>query len=205
MHLVQPVGALPQHSVIFRALIFQFRAISVAVSEPWVSFIVSEWFSSLPGSFSSEIQGPAAFSVSRPPFAQFTSISDMVRTRGGSRVRPRVRFSTPEREAAAPAPAPVPAPVPSPVPEAVPDEPLGFRRYQTRIGPRAPSLVPRRRVRRARPSKRARTSGPGESSSVRQPPSPVASASETAISPQLSPASRIRVPRFVGRPIPGNA
>ena len=29
----------------------------------------------------------------------------MVRTRGGSRVRPRVRFSTPEREAAAPVPA----------------------------------------------------------------------------------------------------
>ena len=59
----------------------------------------------------------------------------MVRTRGGSRVRPRVRFSTPEREAAAP----VPAPEPSPVPEAVPYEPLGFRRYQTRMGPRAPS------------------------------------------------------------------
>ena len=79
----------------------------------------------------------------------------MVRTRGGSRVRPRVRFSTPEREAAAPvlapvpapmlelevivpapvpepeAAAPVPAPEPSPVPEAVPDAPLGFRRYQT--------------------------------------------------------------------------
>ena len=34
----------------------------------------------------------------------------MVRTRGGSRVRPRVRFSTPEREAAAPVPAPVPEP-----------------------------------------------------------------------------------------------
>ena len=101
----------------------------------------------------------------------------MVRTRGGSRVRPRVRFSTPEREAAAPVPdpevavpapvsepeatAPVPAPEPSPVPGAVPDEPLGFRRYQTRVGPRAPSPVPQRRVRRARPSKRARTSGPG--------------------------------------------
>ena len=28
----------------------------------------------------------------------------MVRTRGGSRVRPRVRFSTPEREVAAPVP-----------------------------------------------------------------------------------------------------
>ena len=91
----------------------------------------------------------------------------MVRTRGGSRVRPRVRFSTPEREAAAPVPereaaapllepevavpapvsepeatAPVPAPEPSPVPGAVPDEPLGFRRYQTRVGPRAPSPVP---------------------------------------------------------------
>ena len=128
----------------------------------------------------------------------------MVRTRGGSRVRPRVRFSTPEREAAAPAPAPVPALVPSPVPEAVPDEPLGFRRYQTRMGPRAPSPVPRRRVRRARPSKQARTSGPGESSSARPPPSPVASATEATSSPQLSPASRIRVPRFVGNPIQGN-
>ena len=125
----------------------------------------------------------------------------MVRTRGGSRVRPRVRFSTPEREAAAP----VPAPVPSPVPEAVPDEPLGFRRYQTRMGPRAPSPVPQRRVRRARPSKRARTSGPGESSSSRPPSSPVASPTEATSSPQLSPASRIRRPMFVGNPIPGNA
>ena len=124
----------------------------------------------------------------------------MVRTKGGSRVRPRVRFSTPEREAAAP----VPAPVPSPVPEAVPDEPLGFRRYQTRMGPRAPSPVPQRRARRARPSKRARTSGPGESSSSRPPPSPVTAAEATS-SPQLSPASRIRRPMFVGHPIPGNA
>ena len=131
----------------------------------------------------------------------------MVRTRGGSCVQPRVRFSTPEREAAAAAaaPAPVPAPVPSLVPEAVPDEPLGFRRYQTRMGPRAPSPVPRRRVRRARPSKRACTSGLGESSSSRPPPSPVTSATEATSSPQLSPASRIRRPMFVGRPIPGNA
>ena len=127
----------------------------------------------------------------------------MVRTRGESRLRPRVRFSTPEREA--PAPAPVQAPVPSPVPEAVPEEPQGFRRYQTRMGPRAPSPVPRRRVRRARPSKRARTSGPGESSSSRPQPSPVTSAVEATSSPQLSPASRIRRPLFVGNPIPGNA
>ena len=132
----------------------------------------------------------------------------MVRTRGGSRVRPRVRFSTPEREVAAPVQAPVPAPVPvpepSPVPEVVPDEPLGFRRYQTRMGPRAPSPVPQRRARRARPSKRARTSGPGESSSSRPPPSPVAAAAEETSSPQLSPASLIRRPIFSGHPIPGN-
>ena len=125
----------------------------------------------------------------------------MVRTRGGSRLQPRVRFSTPEREA----PTPVPAPVPSPVPEAVSEEPQGFRRYQTRMGPRAPSPVPRRRVRRARPSKRARTWGPGESSSSRPQPSPVTSAAEVTSSPQLSPASRIRRPLFVGNPIPGNA
>ena len=126
----------------------------------------------------------------------------MVRTRGGSRLRPRVRFSTPERET--PAPAPAPAPVPSPVPEAVPEEPQGFRRYQTRMGPQAPSHVPQRRVRRARPSKRARTSGPGESSSSRPPPSLVTSAAETSSSQQLSPASRIRRPMYVGHPIPGN-
>ena len=124
----------------------------------------------------------------------------MVRTRGGSRLRPRVRFSTPEREA----PAPVLAPVPSPVPEAVPEEPQGFRRYQTRMRPRAPSPVPQRRVRRARPSKRARTSGPGESSSSRPQPSPVTSAVEATSSPQLSPTSRIRRLLFVGNPIPGN-
>ena len=120
----------------------------------------------------------------------------MVRTRGGSRLRPPVRFNTPEREA--PAPAPVPAPVPSPVLEAVSEKPQGFRRYQTRMGPRAPSPVPQRRARRAR------TSGPGESSSSRPQPSPATSATETTSSPQLSPASRIRRPLFVGNPIPGN-
>ena len=128
----------------------------------------------------------------------------MVRTRGGSRVRPRVRFSTPEPEVAVPVPVPAPA-EPLPVPEAVPDEPLGFRRYQTRMGPRAPSPMPQRRARRARPSKRARTSGPGESSSSRPPSSPSASAAEETHSPQLSPTSRIRRPMFVGHPIPGNA
>ena len=129
-------------------------------------------------------------------------ITAMVRTMGGSHLRPRVKFSTPEREA--PAPAPDPALVPSPVPEVVLEEPQGFRRYQTRMGPRAPSPVPQRRARRARPSKRARTSGPGESSSSRPPPSPVTSAAETTSSQQLSPAFRIMRLMYVGHPIPGN-
>ena len=129
----------------------------------------------------------------------------MVRTRGGSRrLRPRVRFSTPEREDQAPVPAPVPKPVPAPVPEAVTEEPQGFRRYQTRMGPRAPSPVPQRRSRRARPSKLARTLGPGESSSSRPQPSHATSTTEATSSPQLSLASRIRRPLFIGHPIPGN-
>ena len=95
----------------------------------------------------------------------------MVRTRGGSRYRPKVRFSTPEMEdidtsgaVGAHSPdLPIVA-QPTLAPAAVPEEPQGFRRYQTRMGPQAPSPMPQRRCRRARPSKRARTSGPGESS-----------------------------------------
>ena len=71
------------------------------------------------------------------------------------------------------------------------------------MGPQAPSPVPHRRSRRARPSERARTSGPGESSSSRPEPTP-SPAVEATSSPQLSPASRIRRPLFVGYPIPGN-
>ena len=126
------------------------------------------------------------------------------RTRGGSRLRPRVRFSTPEREEQALVPPPVPDPVPVPVPEAVPEEPQGFRRYQTRMGPQAQSPVPQRRSRRARPSKRARTSGPGESSLSRPQPSPAISDAEATSSPQLSPAFRIRRPLFFGNPITEN-
>ena len=56
--------------------------------------------------------------------------------------------------------------------------------------------------RRACPSKRARTSGPGESSTSWPEPSP--SQAEESSSPHLSPASRIRRPLFTGTPIPGN-
>ena len=107
----------------------------------------------------------------------------MVRTRGGSHLRPQVRFSTAKREEQAPVPALDPALVPAPVPEAVPEESQGFKRYQTRKGPRAPSRVPQRRSRRAGPSKRARTSGPGESSSSRPQSSPATSAAEATSSP----------------------
>ena len=119
----------------------------------------------------------------------------MVRTRGGSHLRPRVRFSTPEQEEQ--------ARVPALVPEPFPEEPQGFRRYQTRMGPRAPSPVPQRRSKRARPSKLAHTSGPGESSSSKPEPSPSAAPEESSL-PRLSLASRIRKPLFVGHPILGN-
>ena len=71
------------------------------------------------------------------------------------------------------------------------------------MGPRAPSPVPQRRCRRARPSKQARTSVPRESSSSRPQPSPSTAAEESS-SPHLSSASRIRRPLFTGTPIPGN-
>ena len=64
--------------------------------------------------------------------------------------------------------------------------------------------MPQRRSRKAWPSKRARTSGPGESSSSRPQPSPSTPAAEETSSPQLSPASRIRRPLFVRTPILGN-
>ena len=164
-------------------------------------FRVTQWSAV---SLRSTLQCLDFFFISGPLFRFLIWITVMVRTRGGSRLRPRVRFSTPEREEQASVPAPVPAPVPSPVPEAIPEEPQGFRRYQTRMGPRAPSPVPQHRSRRARPFKLARTSGSGESSSSWPQPSPATSAAETTSSPQLSPASKIRRSLFVWNPIPGN-
>ena len=107
----------------------------------------------------------------------------MVRTRGGHRYRPRVRFSTPEiddagtsRAADAHSPDQAAETPPTLAPAAIPEEVQASepppRRYQTRVGPRAPSPVHSRPRRRAPPSKRARTSGPGESSRSRPEPSP---------------------------------
>ena len=133
----------------------------------------------------------------------------MVRTRGGSRYRPKVRFSTLETEdpgtsaAAGTHSLDLHADTqPALALAAIPEEPQGFIRYQTRMGPRAPSPLPQRRRRRARPSKQARTSGPGESSRSRPMPSPPPAIEGS--SPQLSPASMIKRPMFTGDPIPGN-
>ena len=124
----------------------------------------------------------------------------MVRTRGGHRYRPRVRFSTPERDGAgtfraadAHSPDHPVETLPTLAPAAISEEAQASEppslRYQTRVGPWAPSPVhPRPRL-RAPPSKRARTSGPGESSRSRPKSSPPLA--DESSSPQLSPASRI--------------
>ena len=137
----------------------------------------------------------------------------MVRTRGGHRYRPRVRFSTPERDdagtsRAADAHSPDQA-VESPptlAPTAIPEEPQASeppsRRYQTRVGPRAPFLEHQRSHQRAPPSKRARTSGPGESSRSRLKSLP--SPADQSSSPQLSPRTRITCSMFSCDPIPRN-
>ena len=72
----------------------------------------------------------------------------MVRTRGGSRYSHRVRFNTQEMEdpdtsGAAGTHSPDLPVVVQPIlaSVAIPKEPQGFQRYQTRMGPRAPSPV----------------------------------------------------------------
>ena len=73
------------------------------------------------------------------------------------------------------------------------------------MGPRPPSPVHPRPPRRAPLSKRARTSGPGESYLSRPDPSPHPAARDPAqSSPQLSPASKIRRPLFSCDAILGN-
>ena len=137
----------------------------------------------------------------------------MVRTYGGHRYRPKVQFSTLERDgagtsraAAAHSPDQAAETLPALAPASMSEEAQASepqpRRYQTRVGPRAPSPVHPRPCQRALPSKRARTSGPGESSRSRHDPSPPSA--DQGLSPQLSPASRIRRLMFTCYPIPRN-
>ena len=147
----------------------------------------------------------------------------MVRTHGAHCYRPRVQFSTPERDGAGtskataghspaqvtetpPALAPATAMIQGPAPASISKEAHASkppsRRYQTRVGPRPPSPVHPRPHRRAPPSKRAQTFGPGESLRSRPEPSPPP-ADQSSL-PKLSPLSRITRPMFSCDPIPGN-
>ena len=74
-------------------------------------------------------------------------------------------------------------------------------RYNTRVGPTLPSLT------HPRPSERARTSDPGESSSSRpqEPHSPHVQGQANDLPPDLSPASIIRRPLFQCDPITCNS
>ena len=102
----------------------------------------------------------------------------MVRTHRAHRYRPRVQFSTPKRDgagtsraAAAHSPDQVTETPPSLAPASVSKEAQASeppsRRYQTRVGPQAPSPMHPRPRWRAPPSKRARVSHHGLGSSRR--------------------------------------
>ena len=77
-------------------------------------------------------------------------------------------------------------------------------KYHTRIGPTPPAPSHPRPARRAPSAKRARISGPGESSSTRSRASPSPPYQGVAGAPDLSPGSIIRRPYFPFDPIPGN-
>ena len=78
------------------------------------------------------------------------------------------------------------------------------RRYHTRAGPTPPAPSHPRPARRAPPTKRAWTSGLGESSTSRSRASPSSPYQGIAGAPDLSPWSIIRRPYFPCDPILGN-
>ena len=139
----------------------------------------------------------------------------MAKTRRRRAFRPRVRSSSPPfaggsspaAPAAAAPPAAAPASVQSSATVGSSAAALAPRRYHTRVDPTLPSPAHPRPSRRAPPSKRARTSGPGESSSSRpqEPQWPPYQGPVGAPSLDLSPSSIIRWPLFHYNPISGNA
>ena len=167
---------------------------------------------SLLGSDSHQNTGAAPSRHLQFPTVRF-SFPAMVRTHGAHRYKPKVQFSTPEKDgvgtsrvAAAHSPDQVTETPPALAPASISEEARASeppsRRYQTRVGPWAPSPVHPRPCRRAPPSKRARTSGLGESSLSRPEPSPPPT--DQSSSHQLSPHTRITRPMFSCDPIPGN-
>ena len=77
------------------------------------------------------------------------------------------------------------------------------RRYHTRVGPTPPAHSHPRPARRAPPAKRARTSGSGESSTLRSRASPSPPYQAIVGAPDLSPGSIIRRPYFPSTPSRG--
>ena len=168
---------------------------------------------------------PFTLLVSETPFSShicFPSNQTMVKTRGAHSYRPQVhRSSTPPAGTStpgvaiaagpnAPTACPLAAAAASPAPASVQGTTVAYtegsssvapaqRRYHNWVGPTSPAPSHPRPARRAPPSKRARTSGPGESST--SPPSPPYQG--IAGSLDLSPASIIRRPFFPCSPIPG--
>ena len=144
----------------------------------------------------------------------------MVKTHGGSAFRPRVlRSSPPPASAAVPPTAPATiaslaalAAIVAPATDqgsAVVGSSAAApapRRYPTRVGSTPPSSPHSTPSHRAPPSKRAWTSGPGESSSSRpqEPQSPPHQGPAGAPPLDLSPTSIIRRPLFHCYPIPRN-
>ena len=127
---------------------------------------------------SSHLIGPLislglSFPPPPPPFFSFYDVG-MAKTRGGSAFRPQVRRSSPPPaggSSVAPPAAVEPAATPSTAQGSVVVGSFAAapapRRYYTRVGPTPPSPPHLRLARRGPSSKRARTSGPGESSSSR--------------------------------------
>ena len=137
----------------------------------------------------------------------------MVHTRGAHRYKPRVQFNTPDRDGAgtsravaAHSPDQVTETPPALAPASILEEAQAseppFWRYETRVGPRAPSPLHLRPRRRAPPSKRAKTSGSGESSRCRLEPSPPLADQGSSL--HLSPHTRITRSMFSCDPILGN-
>ena len=130
----------------------------------------------------------------------------MVRTRGDHRYRPRVRFSTPERERMQ-APPGLQMPILRTCLQrhSLHWPQLSYPRSLRLLSPHPDDIRPGRDLGpllRCLRRRRARTSGLGESSRSRPEPSPPPA--DEGSSPQLSPASRIRRPMFTSDPIPGN-
>ena len=171
---------------------------------------------------------PFTFPISETPFpSQICSPSSpiMAKTHGAHSYRPRVRqsstphadTSTPGASAGPSAPAACPStsaaasPAPATVQGTATADAEGssfvapaHRRYHTRVGPTPPAPSHPRPAQRAPLPKRARTSGPGESSTSRPRAPPSSPYQGIAGAPDLSPASIIRRPFFPYSPILGN-